>query len=39
MKIVKPEARILFPVDGLQVLKHLEQIGRVCYKSENNTKT
>lgn len=35
MRIIKPEASILLPVDGLQVLKNLEQIGRVCYKSEN----
>lgn len=34
MKIVEPEARVLFPADGVQVLKNLEQIGRVCYKSE-----
>lgn len=35
MNIIKPEAHILFPIDGTQLLKHLEQIGRVCYKSEN----
>ena len=35
MRIIEPEANILFPVDGFQVLKNLEQIGRVCYKSED----
>lgn len=35
MKIIKPEAQILFPVDGVQMLKNLERIGRVCYKSED----
>lgn len=35
MRIIKPEANFLYPVDGLQILKNLEQIGRVCYKSED----
>ena len=35
MRIIQPEAHILFPVDGLQMLRNLEQVGRVCYKSED----
>jgi len=35
MRIIQPEAKILFPIDGVQSLKHLELIGRVCYKSED----
>lgn len=35
MHVIKPEAKILLPVDGNQLLKNLERIARVCYKSEN----
>ena len=38
MKIVKPNAELmLVPYnDDLFALKHLESVGRTCYKSENN---
>lgn len=35
MKIVDAGYTILTPIDGLLILKHIERIGRVCYKSEN----
>ena len=35
MKIIKPYYEILTPLDGEQILKHLELCGRVCYKSED----
>lgn len=35
MKIIKPDAWILTPINGDEVLKHLECCGRVCYKSED----
>lgn len=35
MKIVKPKIEILDNIDGLQILKKIELIGRVCYKSED----
>lgn len=35
MKIIKAGYEILTPIDGLEVLKHIERIGRVCYKSED----
>ena len=35
MKIVKAKAEIMFPVDGREILKRIERIGRVCYKSED----
>ena len=37
MKIVKPSYEILTPISegGIQELKHIERIGRVCYKSED----
>ncbi len=35
MKIVKAGYEILTNLDGLEILKHIERIGRVCYKSEN----
>ena len=34
MKIIKPSVEILTPFDGVDVLKHIELCGRVCYKSE-----
>ena len=35
MKIVKPNYEILTPIDKDGVYKHLEEVGRVCYKSED----
>lgn len=34
MKIIKPSYEILTPIDRVQILKHIELCGRVCYKSE-----
>ena len=34
MKIIKPSIDILTPIDGTEILKHIELCGRVCYKSE-----
>ncbi len=35
MKLVKPCHEILTELDELKILKHIEKIGRVCYKSED----
>ena len=35
MRIIEPKAEILTPIDGQAILKHIEQVGRVCYKSED----
>lgn len=35
MKIIKPSVEIITPIDGEAILKHIEQCGRVCYKSED----
>ena len=35
MNIVKPSHDIYLPISGVDVLKHLEECGRVCYKSEH----
>jgi len=35
MRIIKPYAEIITPLDGEQILRHLELCGRVCYKSED----
>lgn len=35
MKIIKAGYEILTAIDGLGILKHIERIGRVCYKSED----
>lgn len=34
MRFIKPSYEILTPIDGKEILQHLEKIGRVCYKSE-----
>ncbi|MCL2439321.1 MAG: FAD-dependent thymidylate synthase [Alphaproteobacteria bacterium] len=34
-KIVKPAYRILTPICGNSILKHIEPIARTCYKSED----
>ena len=36
MKIIKPSVEIMTPLDGGEILRHLERCGRVCYKSEAN---
>jgi thymidylate synthase (FAD) len=36
MRIVEPNVEILTPVKGKEVLKHIELVGRICYKSESN---
>jgi len=35
MKIVKPSYEVLTPIDGLEILKHIEKIARTCYRSED----
>lgn len=35
MKIIKPYAEFMQAVDGIEILKHLERCGRICYKSED----
>lgn len=35
MKIIKPGYEILTPINGVEILKHIEACGRVCYKSEH----
>lgn len=35
MNILKPGYEILTEIDGIKELKHIEVIGRVCYKSED----
>ena len=35
MKIIKPYYEILTPIDEVQMLKHIESCGRICYKSEH----
>ena len=35
MKIVNPSVEFITPIDGDTILKHIEQCGRVCYKSED----
>lgn len=34
MQIINPSYEILTPINGVEILKFLEKIGRVCYKSE-----
>lgn len=35
MKIIEPYFEIIGSVDGDSILRHIEQCGRVCYKSED----
>ena len=35
MKIIKPYYEIVTPINGVEILKHIEACGRVCYKSEH----
>jgi thymidylate synthase (FAD) len=35
MRIIEPSFEILDNIDGLEILKKIERIGRVCYKSED----
>lgn len=35
MKIVKPSYEILSDIDGKEILKMIEKVGRTCYKSED----
>lgn len=35
MRIVEPSAEIISSLGGLEMLKHIELCGRVCYKSED----
>lgn len=35
MKIIKPSVKFMEPVDGAEILRKIERIGRVCYKSED----
>ena len=36
MRIIKPSVEFIMPPSGEEVLKKLELIGRLCYKSEGN---
>lgn len=35
MRIIEPSIEILDEIDGERIIKQLEKMGRVCYKSEN----
>ena len=35
MKVIEPSVKIIDDISGEQIIKKLELIGRVCYKSEN----
>ena len=34
MQIIKPSYEIMTPINGVEILKYLEKVGRTCYKSE-----
>ncbi len=36
MKIVNPSVEIITPINGAEIMKHIESCGRTCYKSESN---
>lgn len=35
MKVVSPSFEIITPIDGMDILKTIEVVGRTCYKSED----
>lgn len=35
MNIVEPSFEIMTPIDGMEILKTIEAVGRTCYKSED----
>lgn len=35
MKVISPAFEILTPIDGIEILKTIETVGRTCYKSED----
>ena len=35
MKIIEPSVEIITLINGEEIIKHLEKVGRVCYKSED----
>lgn len=35
MKTIAPKFKIITDIDGMQVLKDIEVVGRTCYKSED----
>ena len=35
MNVIKPSFEIITPIDGKEILKTIEQVGRTCYKSED----
>ena len=37
MRIIKPYYKIVVPLDSSSIIKHIEQCGRVCYKSEGKS--
>lgn len=37
VKIIKPNVEILTPINGDNILKHIEKCGRTCYQSYENT--
>ena len=39
MRIIESKVEIITPIDGQAILKHIEQVGRVCYKSEDKITT
>lgn len=36
MKIVAPKVEIVTPINSDGILKHIEMVGKICYKSESN---
>lgn len=36
MKIIEPSFEIMDNIDGQEIIRKIEQFGRVCYKSEGN---
>lgn len=35
MKVINTSHEVLTPINGMEILQHIERVGRVCYKSED----
>ena len=35
MRTIKAHTELITPIDGAAILKRIEEVGRVCYKSED----
>ena len=35
MRVIKASTQIVLMADGMEILRNIERVGRICYKSED----